>query len=1357
MTAPVPVEKTLVNIDLSKGIDERSRPELMGGITTLDNLVCDQTGAWVKRPGHIDGPMSDTSGTGTDPIYPKKILNLITGWGIIADGGKLLHKQNEQVAFRTREQAMDFSVTSAAFAGSSGGRATLSIEDATSCSTHDAVIFRNHISSPVVAVCERSTGVEYVYDLTLVAYSSTPVTTLATSYRAVFVGDRYLHLYVDSGTIASVIYVVVIDVRSVMPASEAALTSDVVFTAPALAACIIYDALGGAADGWVLVNENVGNTTQLIATDGPTGTNTATEVMPAGHDYAAMDVNGVSNKLWMMVPGATTRFRAVDPTNINVDVVGTFTSANPGTYVSCNTTADTVKIVYYSTRTFGSGTVATVETLSMASGAVVTVVNGVAYGWVPASKPFFSDASGKHYIHLYKQSVDTVVGHVVADISTFTQFVTNTAALAVPFGTFRNSCNVEPFVGRAISPTRITSADGGYTFTVCLPYQTAARSYGIAFSRLSLNDSTAYGSANFSGATYLAHGGLNGYDGKNLVDQGYADLPVLDVVVTAVAGLPNGSYRYVAVYRYVDSNGTSTYSRTSLPAAAVSALFQITVTLSPTGVTNKYKSDGIGVTYVDVYRTATAGTQFYLVASSAGDAAGAGAVQINANATTGLLSFTDNIADATLITKATLFRQPGTTNAPADRYTAPACKFVIQHKDRLFCVDPYGQRVYYSSFFVDGEAAWFNPAFNFYVHAGSGPITGLASMDGRLFVFKRDVVFVVDGDGPGEAGPTGNEFSPPQALASRYGCVDHRSIVTTPQGIFYRSTRGFELINRQLKIDWIGERVQETAALYPVTTGACLGPDSRIHVTVVGSESASGVYDCGGVELVYDTAADAWSVGKYTGTYTGDYPAAMQNVGVINDGGVEKIAYAEEFIGTRIGDPTTGIDTGTNYVSWVVETGWIKQGPQARQRISGILLLAKKHAGANHAIRISLAYDYVDSYTQVLVWEPDVLNTLAIEELLLKPETQLVLAIRVKVEEIIPTDTGTYPVGTALGAQLLGITAEALPMPNAPFANRGVVGQLVFSPIVSGITPATGGTGGGTPVSIYGAGFSAATLITIGGAAVTSLVYVSPNLMTAVTPAGTVGAQDVVAINSGGTGTLSGGFTYAVVAFDPATFTANLWLKPNFDPVPNAWQSQPSDGASAWTGTFSNSGTAPAIGNINGYDCADFAPGDSLYGTEAHPQVLFTPSAGGIFVLLYPRNAAAYTGLGYDNPTVISNISGLFGISATGGGIGAWAFDGGFKTVAPIAAAASNWHLAYMGWDGVNLGLTVNSGAESTVGCGNLNLGAVFYGMFLGNNATLGDVFDGMIAEVVCFPYTPSVPDKANFKSYCNTKYGLAL
>lgn len=100
--------------------------------------------------------------------------------------------------------------------------------------------------------------------------------------------------------------------------------------------------------------------------------------------------------------------------------------------------------------------------------------------------------------------------------------------------------------------------------------------------------------------------------------------------------------------------------------------------------------------------------------------------------------------------------------------------------------------------------------------------------------------------------------------------------------------------------------------------------------------------------------------------------------------------------------------------------------------------------------------------------------------------------------------------------------------------------SLAPAPVVDSVAPPTGDAGGGTAVTISGAGFQAGTTVTFDGAAATGIVVVSPTAITATTPAGTVGPADVVVTNfDGQSGTGAGAFTYTTSPPDaPASVVA---------------------------------------------------------------------------------------------------------------------------------------------------------------------------------------------------------------------------
>ena len=83
------------------------------------------------------------------------------------------------------------------------------------------------------------------------------------------------------------------------------------------------------------------------------------------------------------------------------------------------------------------------------------------------------------------------------------------------------------------------------------------------------------------------------------------------------------------------------------------------------------------------------------------------------------------------------------------------------------------------------------------------------------------------------------------------------------------------------------------------------------------------------------------------------------------------------------------------------------------------------------------------------------------------------------------------------------------------------------APTVSGITPNTGSTAGGTSVTISGTGFSSGATVSIGLTAATNVVVINSTTITANTPAHAAGTVNVVVTNTDAqSGTLVNGFTY---------------------------------------------------------------------------------------------------------------------------------------------------------------------------------------------------------------------------------------
>ena len=98
---------------------------------------------------------------------------------------------------------------------------------------------------------------------------------------------------------------------------------------------------------------------------------------------------------------------------------------------------------------------------------------------------------------------------------------------------------------------------------------------------------------------------------------------------------------------------------------------------------------------------------------------------------------------------------------------------------------------------------------------------------------------------------------------------------------------------------------------------------------------------------------------------------------------------------------------------------------------------------------------------------------------------------------------------------------------------RAAQGTVNPAPTITSITPNSGGSSGGTSVTIMGTGFQAGAAVTLGGTVATNVIIVGSTSITATTPAHAAGAVSVVVTNADTqTGTLNNGYTYT--ASNPA-------------------------------------------------------------------------------------------------------------------------------------------------------------------------------------------------------------------------------
>jgi IPT/TIG domain/Abnormal spindle-like microcephaly-assoc'd, ASPM-SPD-2-Hydin/Fibronectin type III domain len=175
--------------------------------------------------------------------------------------------------------------------------------------------------------------------------------------------------------------------------------------------------------------------------------------------------------------------------------------------------------------------------------------------------------------------------------------------------------------------------------------------------------------------------------------------------------------------------------------------------------------------------------------------------------------------------------------------------------------------------------------------------------------------------------------------------------------------------------------------------------------------------------------------------------------------------------------------------------------------------------------------------------------------------------------------------------------------------SNGLSGNLangftyVAPPTVTGVSPSSGTTAGGTAVTISGTNFATGAGVTFGSAAATNVVVVSSTTITATTPAGSAGAVAVTVTNPGSlSGSLASGYTYVVTP----TVTS---VSPNNGP--------PAGGTSVTiTGTNFASGATVTFGS---------AAATNVVVVSATQITATTPAGGGVVTVTVTANGQSGT------------------------------------------------------------------------------------------------------------------------------------
>jgi hypothetical protein len=432
---------------------------------------------------------------------------------------------------------------------------------------------------------------------------------------------------------------------------------------------------------------------------------------------------------------------------------------------------------------------------------------------------------------------------------------------------------------------------------------------------------------------HIAGGFLQMYDSSNIVEHGFHLYPenVTGTVTSSGGGSSSGSYSWRVVYRWIDEHGQI---HRSAPSVALSKTLSsnnyVTLTIPTLRLTAK-----TGVV-IDVYRTVAAGTLYFKVGS------------VNNNTTANSVTFADGnagatadaavawVSDADLVAKESLY----TNGGEIENIACPATKVLGRFAGRLWAVSSENPtELVYSKRRLPLGAVEFTDTFRIILNKAV-EITALKEMDEKLIIFERDAIYYITGQGPTVTGDQ-NDFSSAQLITSDVGCINTASMVLMPLGLMFQSAKGIYLLNRSLETVYIGAPVESYNGL-TVTSAELIDDENQIRF-LTGSEC-----------LVFDYFYGKWSVfTNHAGSGAITWKANNKYVYLRTDGRVFQQAD------TYLDDNAT--------ISMRITTGWIKtNGVQGLQRTRRAFVLGDW--ASNHTLRTQVAYDYEQFFNEQHTW-----------------------------------------------------------------------------------------------------------------------------------------------------------------------------------------------------------------------------------------------------------------------------------------------------------------------------------------------------------------------------------------------------
>lgn len=344
------------------------------------------------------------------------------------------------------------------------------------------------------------------------------------------------------------------------------------------------------------------------------------------------------------------------------------------------------------------------------------------------------------------------------------------------------------------------------------------------------------------------------YDGRYTVDHGFAERPVCALTQASGGGkFAAGVYQVQVTWEVVDSRGNILRSAVSEPKPITMTDSAILVSATTPHSLRRHpllQADAGLSVRVGFYCTTVNGGNFFLEAYSTVATSGTNFGEP--------LSRTLNAADTQIRDNPVLYTQSQT---PLTHVSPPPYRYSWPGRERLIVGGlPNEEQWSESKLLFPSEPVEFaTPGRLGFTGRSNQAITAVASNEASAITFTKSEIAIIPGRGPEHNG-TGEFDSAIKVRGTPGGCLDWRSLVDTPLGLFFQMQTDKLMLLKPSQngigdVVWAGQPIRQTLALFPVITGAV-----HVRSQMIVAFSCTNVAGDSGRVLIYDLRRDVWYV-----------------------------------------------------------------------------------------------------------------------------------------------------------------------------------------------------------------------------------------------------------------------------------------------------------------------------------------------------------------------------------------------------------------------------------------------------------------------------------------------------------------